>query len=193
MCVGWWPLRGSCTAWLAVERCRPRLRACHAALPLQARHQPDTPRHMLLPAPLPVPNPTPIPAGLAWSASRPPSAPTIFSTNCARGPAPSSGRSWGEGPQRRPRAAGRRWRSLPCLLPPPAPASSRLPSLTPTPTPALANPCSLEGGAASFRYLHQSDVYTLTDVDDAQEFRCVWVGGSVGQGAGGMACEVPGS
>ncbi|EFN53725.1 hypothetical protein CHLNCDRAFT_25512 [Chlorella variabilis] len=29
----------------------------------------------------------------------------------------------------------------------------------------------LEGGAASFRYLHQSDVYTLTDVDDAQEFR----------------------
>ncbi|KAI3425379.1 hypothetical protein D9Q98_009143 [Chlorella vulgaris] len=29
----------------------------------------------------------------------------------------------------------------------------------------------LEGGASFFRYLNQSDVYTLTDVDDAQEFR----------------------
>ncbi|KAL4419268.1 hypothetical protein ABPG77_004826 [Micractinium sp. CCAP 211/92] len=29
----------------------------------------------------------------------------------------------------------------------------------------------LAGGAASFRYLNRSDVYTLTDVDDAEEFR----------------------
>jgi hypothetical protein len=40
--------------------------------------------------------------------------------------------------------------------------------------------CRLEGGASSFRYLNQSDVYTLTDVDDAQEFR--WVGGREGAG-----------
>ncbi len=31
--------------------------------------------------------------------------------------------------------------------------------------------CRLAGGAASFRYLNRSDVYTLTDVDDAEEFR----------------------
>lgn len=33
--------------------------------------------------------------------------------------------------------------------------------------------CRLAGGAASFRYLNRSDVYTLTDVDDAEEFRFV--------------------
>lgn len=31
--------------------------------------------------------------------------------------------------------------------------------------------CRLSGGAPSFRYLNSSNVYTLSDVDDAQEFR----------------------
>jgi hypothetical protein len=44
--------------------------------------------------------------------------------------------------------------------------SSSRTSLPPSP------PDRLEGGAASFRYLAQSEAFALSDVDDAQEFRC---------------------
>ena len=60
------------------------------------------------------------------------------------------------------------------LLPPPDPPPP-VPPLAPRP---CHHCCSLGGGAASFRFLNQSSVYTLTDVDDAEEFRCV--GGCVG-------------
>lgn len=52
-------------------------------------------------------------------------------------------------------------------------AASACQSTTPSSLPSLPLPlcCSLGGGAASFRYLAQSGVYELSDVDDAQEFR----------------------